>query len=143
MPLKSVSLECVNDDCTAHQRGERRSDFFRVDLLDELTSGTVVDELCQECGQQLRVAFSGCRIGRSGKPQSEEPKSDSHRHLYMTRVDDLGTEAVFSLATGKGLMRTQFGSKTHRELMDRGVQSDACILTPIPPVDGKNPKDLN
>lgn len=154
MPLKSVSLECINDDCDANQRGQRIDDFFRVESLDELQSGTPVDMICKECGQQLRVAFSGCRISFGGTSNSatrlEEPQDDQsdghpdgHQHIHLVRRDDPDTEVVVSLETGKGWLKTKPGSRTHREILGRGVEPDARTLTPISPADGENRKDLN
>lgn len=156
MPLKAVSLECGNSDCDVHRKGRRIDDFFRVDSLNELQSGTLVDELCRQCGQQLRVAFSAPRLSfgrarsssaRPEEPQSEEPnsdgQSDGHQHIHFVRRDDPGTEAVISLETGQGWLRTELGSKTHREILDRGVKPDVRTLTPISPADSENRKDLN
>lgn len=68
MAFRSFEVACENGLCEG--RGARITTLLNVESRSELPSGSLVEDICRRCGEQLRVQLSAPSISGSGSAES-------------------------------------------------------------------------
>lgn len=123
MRYKSINAGCSNLDCEEGQEAKPKAILAEVSSLDELKIGDPVDEICESCGEQLRVAVSAARINfgkGSGGSQAHDDSLSAHGGTYFISLSDPGTVATVVPSLKMMHITTPDGSNTQRDIEQRG-----------------------